>query len=68
MNSSRKPDVWNVKDYKQFRKIMKSFMSDKSMFRYGVNLKEEEEEKEEIFTTELENSRLQKFYIFTQVL
>ena len=58
---------------------MKSFMSDKSMFRYGVNLKEEEEkkeeeeeeeeeEKEEIFTTELENSRLQKFYIFTQVL
>ena len=48
---------------------MKSFMSDKSMFRYGVNLKEEEEEEEEeIFTTELENSRLQKFYIFTQVL
>ena len=51
---------------------MKSFMSDKSVFRYGVNLKEEEEEEEEeeekIFTTELENSRLQKFYIFTQVL
>ena len=49
---------------------MKSFMSDKSMFRYGVNLKEEEEEEEEkkIFTTELENSRLQNFYIFTQVL
>ena len=35
-NSSRNPDVWNVKDYKQFRKIMKSFMSDKSMFRYGL--------------------------------